>query len=276
MPRRGIPWLYLLLAYGLAWLLWIPVALTGRDYQSSPLLLLVMFAGVFGPGLAGIFLTYAREGKEGRRDFWQRAFDPRRIRPRWYVLIVVLWPVLHGVRIGVSRLLGASMPDPPLLRDVTAKPATVPILLILYLLQAGLEELGWRGYMLERVQPAWGPLGGSLVVGISHAFWHLPTFWIVGTNQIEMGFGLDFLLFIAAGVSFSFYATWCYNGNARSTLAVTLLHSTGNLCVDGCTDGPGTLGYRVYTVLMVLGAVAIPAMSARRSSGERSRAATTW
>lgn len=142
----------------------------------------------------------------------------------------------------------------------------VPVVLILYLLQAGLEELGWRGYMLERVRPAWGLLGGSLVVGVFHAFWHLPTFWIAGTNQIAMGFGLDFALFAAAGVSFSFYATWCYEANLRSTLAATLLHWTGNLWVDLRTDGPGSIGYRIYTMSMVLGTVAIGAVWARRSA----------
>jgi hypothetical protein len=111
-------------------------------------------------------------------------------------------------------------------------------------------------------------------VGIFHALWHLPTFWIVGTNQSEMGFGLDFALFIAAGVSFSLYATWCYNANGRSTLAVTLLHWTGNLCLDLCTDGPGTVVYRVYTVVMVLGALAIGAVWTSQDKGsERSEAA---
>jgi membrane protease YdiL (CAAX protease family) len=264
MSTRRLPWLYLVLAYGLAWLFWIPVALTGRDYQAYPLLLLGMLMGVFGPGLAAIILTYAKEGREGRRDFWRRAFDLRRIRPRWYVLIVVLWPALHLVGIAVSRLFGAPMPDPPLLRELAAQPVAIPVVLVLYLLQAGLEELGWRGYMLERVRPAWGPLWSSLIVGIFHAFWHLPTFWIVGTNQIEMGFGLDFLLFVAGAISMSVYATRCYNDNGRSTLAVTLLHWTGNLCLDACTDGPGTVGYRVFTLVMVLGAVAIGVVWARR------------
>jgi len=49
--------MYLLLAYGLTWLFWIPVALTGQDYQASPVLLAVTLVGVFGPGAAGIILT---------------------------------------------------------------------------------------------------------------------------------------------------------------------------------------------------------------------------
>ncbi|MGD2148235.1 MAG: CPBP family intramembrane metalloprotease, partial [Anaerolineae bacterium] len=184
MSTRRLPWLYLLLAYGLAWLCWIPVALTGQDYQASPLLLLGVLIGVFGPGLAGIILTYVEDGKEGGRDFWRRAFDFRRIQPYWYGLILVLWPALALLAAGLSRLLGAPLPAPSLLREVVAAPAMIPVVLVLYLIQAGLEELGWRGYMLERVQTAWGRVWGSLIVGIFHALWHLPTFFIVGTNQI--------------------------------------------------------------------------------------------
>jgi hypothetical protein len=123
--------------------------------------------------------------------------------------------------------------------------------------------------MLERVQPAWGPLGGSLVVGIFHAFWHLPTFWIVGTNQIEMGFGVDFVLFVTMATSLSFYWTLCYNDNRRSTLAVTLLHWTSNLSVDLLTDGPGTAAFRIHIWLTVLGALVIGAVWARRDAMRR-------
>jgi hypothetical protein len=37
-------WRYLLLAYGLTWLFWIPIALTRTDYQTSPILLAVKMA----------------------------------------------------------------------------------------------------------------------------------------------------------------------------------------------------------------------------------------
>jgi membrane protease YdiL (CAAX protease family) len=255
--RRTIPWLYLVLAYGLAWIFWIPVALTGQNYQESPLLLLTVLIGVFGPGLAGIILTYREEDKEGKRDFWRRAFDWRRIRLWWCAVIVLLWPALHGLAIGINSILGGQKPGFDFVRELVAQPLQSPVVVLLYFAQAGLEELGWRGYMLERIQPTRGPLRASLLVGIFHAFWHLPTFWIVGTNQIEMGFGLDFLLFVAAAVSSSVYETWCYYGNGRSTLAATLLHTTGNLAIDTLSDGPGAPQNRVFTLLMALGAIAV-------------------
>ena len=33
------PWRFIILAYSIAWVCWIPVAVTRQDYQSSPLLL---------------------------------------------------------------------------------------------------------------------------------------------------------------------------------------------------------------------------------------------
>ena len=48
-------WLFLPIAFGFAWLFWIPVALTGVDYQTSPRLLAVTLVGVFDPGWKGTF-----------------------------------------------------------------------------------------------------------------------------------------------------------------------------------------------------------------------------
>jgi hypothetical protein len=104
------PWLYLLLACGWAWLWFIPVALTRRDYQSSGLLLLAVLMGVFGPGLAGIILTYREKAREARRDFWRRALDIRRVQLHWILFMLFLWPALHLLANGLSRALGNEVP----------------------------------------------------------------------------------------------------------------------------------------------------------------------
>lgn len=186
--RPRFPWLYLVLAYAFAWAFWIPIAWTGQDYQTSPLLVAALLAGVFGPGLAAIILVHLRGDKAEWRDFWRRVVDPRRIRPVWYLIAILLWPALHFVAIAVNALLGGQPPGFALVRELLEQPAGLLIVPVLYFIQAGLEELGWRGYMLDRVQAMWRPLPASLVVGVFHAFWHLPLFWVVGTNQIELGF----------------------------------------------------------------------------------------
>jgi membrane protease YdiL (CAAX protease family) len=259
LSRTKFPWLYLVLAYGLAWLFWIPVALTGQDYQSSPLLLMLIFLGVFGPGIAGIMLTYLQGDPAQRRDFWRRMFDLRRIRSTWFLVILLFWPGMQLLALGLNQLLGGEEPVSEILQQMVAQPLSIPVVVILYLLQAGLEELGWRNYMLERLLPKWGALKSSLIVGLFHAFWHLPLFWVAGTNQIKMGLDLDFLIYVAQVFAFSIYSTWCYVGNGHSTLAVTLFHTVGNLCVDLFAVTPGSLKSNIFSLLMVLGAVILSA-----------------
>jgi uncharacterized protein len=38
------------------------------------------------------------------------------------------------------------------------------------------EEPGWRGFVLPRLQPRFGPLGGTLLLGFLWGCWHLPEF----------------------------------------------------------------------------------------------------
>lgn len=228
-PKSKFPWLYLLLAYGLAWLFWIPIALMRQDYQTSPILLAGMFLGVFGPGIAGIIMTYREQGREGGRDFWRRIFDFRRISLKWYLLILLLFPALYTISIGINYWLGGAPPEFAFIKESMAMPAGILIVVFLYLLQSALEELGWRGYMLDRLQALWKPLTSSLILGVCHAFWHLPTFWIVGTLQSRWEQGLDFWLYLAFIIASSIFSTWCYNDNQRSTLAVILFHTTANL-----------------------------------------------
>jgi membrane protease YdiL (CAAX protease family) len=245
----------LLLSYCLAWVFWIPVALTRQDYQASPLLMAAMFLGVSGPGIAGILLTYRELGREGGRDFWRRVLDFRRISLKWYVLILLLMPGMHLIAIAVNAWLGGEPPQFAFVQQALAVPAGIPLVVVLYLLQAGLEELGWRGYMLDRLQAIWKPLTASLILGLCHTFWHLPLFFIVGTNQSRYLSGLDFALFIAFVLAGSIYSTWCYNDNRRSTLAVILLHTVANLSLDAFLLSG--IGETISKVVIGLGAVAI-------------------
>ena len=255
--KTNFPWLYIFLAYGIAWFFWIPVIFTEKDYQNSPVILLLVLAGVFGPGLAGIFLTYVEKGKEGGRDFWQRMFDFTRVQPIWYVIIILLWPLLHISAIILSGFLGGIAPDYEFVKQTVSQPLSIPVVIFLYFIQAGLEEIGWRGYFLERVQGYMGLTKSSLIIGVLHTFWHIPLFFVVGTNQIQMGFGIDFAFYVTFVIASSIYTTWCYIGNKHSTLAATLLHCTGNLSFDIFATAPETLKHRIYIVLMALGAFII-------------------
>ena len=255
---KRFPWLYLFLSYALAWVFWIPVTLIGVNYQSSPFLIVLVFTGVSGPGIAGIIMTRVEEGKEGMVDFWRRAYGVRRVRPVWWVIPFTLWPALHLIAIAINSAAGGGLPEFSLIRDSLRQAASLPVIVVLYFVQAGLEQLGWRGYMLEKLQKSMKPAGASLAVGICHAVWHIPLFLVTGTNQYKWGFGVEFWIFILVVTASSFYSTWCYNSNNRSTFAVIVLHTTVNLSLD-IFMGPA-LQMRIYNALIIAGAAAIAAV----------------
>jgi membrane protease YdiL (CAAX protease family) len=125
-------------------------------------------------------------------------------------------------------------------------------LIFVYFLQAGIEELGWRGYLQEQLGKVLSQSWSSILVGVIHTIWHLPLFWVVGTNQMKMGFGGDFLIFALFVISSSVLTAWCYYGNARSIMAAALLHTTGNLSFDIFAYSPGTTKHLIFVLLTLL------------------------
>lgn len=52
----------------------------------------------------------------------------------------------------------------------------------------GLEEIGWRGYLQPTLQKKWSSFISTLIVGGIWAIWHLPLWFVVGSNQMSMNF----------------------------------------------------------------------------------------
>jgi hypothetical protein len=78
------PWAFFGLALGWGWLFWILAILLGTSIETT-LGGILGLVGLLGPVVAGITGTYLRYGKEGRRDYWLRVIDLKRIGGRWYV-----------------------------------------------------------------------------------------------------------------------------------------------------------------------------------------------
>lgn len=223
--KRSTPWIFFALTYGWSWAFWIPAALSGKDATTFLALLLRYFGGV-GPPLAGITLTYFAQDREGWRDYWRRVIEFKRIGIRWYTVILLIVPlmtffsaffdVLFG-GMGVQLEATARFIDQPL--------AILPFVIFTLIFGPLPEELGWRGYALDRLQMRWSALASSLGLGVAWAVWHTPLFFIKGTYQNNLGFGsLSFWIFMMELIPLSILYTWIYNNNQRSTLSAVLLH----------------------------------------------------
>jgi membrane protease YdiL (CAAX protease family) len=189
---------------------------------------ILLYLGGLGPPVAGISLTYLYKDKAYQKEFWQRAVNPNRIGGKWYLVILLAYPILTLL---VSVIVQSQIQLSEMLKELLEQPlALITFVIFIFIFGPLPEELGWRGYVLDELQERINAVGASIVLGIMWAIWHMPLFFMRGTYQNELGFGtLSFWQFCFFAVVFSILITWVYNNNHRSTLSAALFHFTVNL-----------------------------------------------
>lgn len=223
------PWLFFAVAFGWTWLFWILAALLGQGMDTAAGAVLLLL-GVIGPMIAGIGFTYLTQGKEGRRDYWKRIIDFKRIGAGWVLVIFLFVPVLTAIAALLDILLGGSGGTwgEVIVNFLFAPWAIIPSALFSSLIPF-IEELGWRGYVLDRLQARWNALASSLILGVVWSLWHLPLFFIKDSYQYNLGFGSPaFWLFMISIIPLNVAFSWIFNNTRRSTLAVIIFHSMVN------------------------------------------------
>ena len=85
----------------------------------------------------------------------------------------------------------------------------------------GLEEAGWMYVLQPRLDKKYGFVSASIVVGVIWVFWHIPLFFIPGTNHCE---GLiNFWMFNVQVMSFSLFRGAIYKISGKGFVFVCLL-----------------------------------------------------
>lgn len=92
------------------------------------------------------------------------------------------------------------------------------------------EELGWRGYALDRLLRRHTALTASLLVGAAWTVWHLPFYFTEGTIQQQAGVGSpDFWADMSARLPLAVLFAWIYVNTGRSILSAVALHALDNV-----------------------------------------------
>ena len=216
---------FFVLAYGLTWLLWAPVVIAGvpafsaTRHVPSVYSLPAVMVGVTGSAL---LMTAVTTGRPGLRRLWQRltCWD---VGVRWYLVALLLMPL--GQLLVTAVLVG-----PGVLRALTpAALALYPLAFLSHFIFGPLfEETGWRGFALPRMQHRFGPLRGSLLLGLLWGGWHFSLYipsWISGGGVSAVA---SALIFVAFTVCVAVVFTWLSNNTRASLLLVMLLHGSIN------------------------------------------------
>ena len=239
---------YLLLTFGSAWLIWMPLLFAeyaGFPLPVPPIVLIV--SGSFTPSLAALFLSWRTSGRPGlRRLLGQVAIW--RVSPIWYVFAILGPALVMLLATGGDVLLGGKVPD---YVPFGIRWLIVPVNFFLVFLIGGPlgEEFGWRGLALPALEARFSPAWASLLLGVIWTVWHLPLFFISASAQHSLPFGLFALLTLPLCI----LLTWVYHGSGESLLLVMLLHAAVNTWSGPLQINPDAAGsVRPFALVVIL------------------------
>jgi membrane protease YdiL (CAAX protease family) len=216
------------MALVLTWLVALPLIVSrpGADpAKPIPYETTLIAGAIAGPTLSALFVIFLTGGMSAVRAFLKR-YAKWRVGLVWW-LIVIFGPLLAlntvaGVFLGVS-VWANFLQNLPL-----ALAAFFPNLILGVILGPLWEEPGWRGFALPRLQKRYGPLVGTIIVGILWGLWHLPGFfggWLPPLNPSSLA------ALLVSTVGFSFIMTWIYNHTDGSILLMILFHSANSAAI---------------------------------------------
>lgn len=256
--RNGLTW-YLILAFALAWILFIlPVPFGAPNSSLRQSISLVSWSlAMWAPGLAAILVTRFVK-KEKIESLNLRQLGDRKAY-LWAWLLPALLVVIAGL---LTWLLGAGTLDLSFsaIREAMAQapgadlvpPTGVVVIQILFSLTLAPlintflalgEELGWRGFLLPELLPL-GQWRAILLSGVIWGFWHAPT--ILQGHNYPNNPVLGVLLMVVFSVLVGAFFSWIYlrtrspwapalaHGSLNATAGLPLLFLTGvNMTIGG-------------------------------------------
>jgi membrane protease YdiL (CAAX protease family) len=215
---------FFLMAYMFSWIVLIPGILAVWGILPGDYTIWSVASSFAGPTLAAIIMTNITEGKAGLLRLRQR-LQQRRAGWQWYLFILVGIPALNllGIIIQPGALATFQGLEPNLLVSYLAY-------FVIVFFAVGLpEEIGWRGFALPRMQPRYGPLRGTLLLGILWCFWHLPRFLAPdqggGPGTSFTAFLTNFSLFFLFVMALTIIFTWIFNHTRGSIFTAIVAHA---------------------------------------------------
>ena len=139
MPNsRQHLFLFFLLAYFLTWSCWLPLAWSPSRLSDQAGLLYLL--GGLGPLASALIIAAYSGGRAALNDLASRLFRWR-VHPIWYLLAVLLIPVLVLLANYAAALILNTHLKPPRWSEMLSLFALLTIMI-------SIEEVGWRGFAI--------------------------------------------------------------------------------------------------------------------------------
>jgi uncharacterized protein len=229
------------------WLMQLPAALAWLHVLPGPAerYFAPALLGGFAPLVVATLAARREAGRAGVRALFAR-LGIRGFDPIWFVVAPALCSLVYIAGRGVYGLVASSEHAlrwfylPENAQRIGAM-IIVPFV----------EETGWRGFALPRLQARFGPLRATLLLGAVWAAWHAMMFIVQGFTPLVFAVGM--INIFAGAVLF----TWLFNRTRGSLLVAMLAHVGAHLCNPTQSLPADATPFVVYTSAVVVVAAAL-------------------
>ncbi|WP_440951649.1 MmRce1 family CPBP family CAAX prenyl protease [Methanococcoides sp. FTZ1] len=250
------PGIYYLSTFIMTYALWFAGAYVSFQNNGDSLYMLLMLPGLMAPFLISLVMIIRSKNMDLRRDFVNRLINLRLIQPKVLPVFILLMPLSVLVSIFISLLFGGSVSQFQFAEGFSFSTGFVPVLLLL-LLAAGFEELGWRGYAFDSLQSRYTYFKASLIFSILWSLWHFPLVFVNNSYQYEIfhesvWYGVNFFVSI---IPMGMIISWICIKNGKSIIAAIVFHFIVNISQEILNISQTTK--MIETAVLVIVAAAI-------------------
>lgn len=178
--------------------------------------------------LTGAFVISSARSSNQHVCSTMHSLIPTKISWFWLIFALFFLASLFLISWGISALFGLNISPAPLSEYSTLHASYLFMItfLVTGLIRGGMEEPGWRGVMLPKLQKSYSPLVASLIIAFFWDAWHIPLHLngFYSSGLIE-GMIQRSMYIIPASI----LLTWVYNKSEGHLLILVILHTTINI-----------------------------------------------
>ena len=249
------PGIYYAATFIVTYVLWFAGAYVSFQ-DDSGLYMLLMLPGLMAPFLISLVMIFVSKNSDLVKDFINRLINLRLIEPKMLPVFFLLMPFSVLVSIFLSLPFGGSVSQFQLAEDFSFSAGFVPVLLLL-ILAASFEELGWRGYAFDSLQSRHTYFKASLIFSILWSLWHFPMMFVNNSYQYEIfqeniWYGVNFFVSI---IPMGMIISWICIKNGKSIPAAILFHLLTNLSQEVLNISQTTKCIQTFVLFVIAAAI---------------------
>ncbi len=224
------PLIYFSTAFLGTFAFWFGGAYLSFQDEQRGLHMLLMLPGLMTPFLISLVMIVKSKNPELRKDFVNRLTNIGLIKARYLPAFLLIMPLSVLSSVVLSLPFGGSLSQFQWSEGFSFSSGFVPVLLLL-LLAATFEELGWRGYAFDSLQSRYNYFTASIVFSILWSLWHFPLIFVKDSYQYEIfheniWFGVNFFVGI---IPMGMIISWVCAKNGKSIIAAIIFHLIINI-----------------------------------------------